>query len=102
MSCEHENFEVQAMVNRIMMPEEEPMAFTVDVQVWCKDCRRPFKFCWTVPAQPDLVPVSIKTMKLRPWLSFGEGSFGITIRPQEDDDPLQLPWLGQSETSGTS
>lgn len=57
MSCKHERFSVQGTVSRLTSEEGgEVHSYTLDVEVWCDECKQPFQFVglpggWS-PAQP--------------------------------------------------
>jgi hypothetical protein len=46
MSCLHKNFKVEARVARLIETEDSdsPNAYTMDLEVHCADCMRPFLF----------------------------------------------------------
>lgn len=50
-ACKHQNFNLIGNVGRIVRPEDEadkdnaqPIAFTVDVKIQCRDCGLPFEW----------------------------------------------------------
>lgn len=86
MKCEHENFRVDAIVNRLT----DTKRFTLDVKVRCVDCSLPFEFiglqCGLLFDQPTCdpsaqelrVPIKPKGSEILPGL--GRGLRGFTVR----------------------
>ena len=60
MTCAHLNFTCNATVNRISDVDEGPvLSYTVDLELHCSDCGKPFTFLgMSVGMQPDRPTVS--------------------------------------------
>lgn len=92
MTCEHLRFESDLNVGRIALEEGGPIAgYVVDCSIRCGDCHQEFEVCWTDPATPNVIPLSLSLQNKRPWVSGMGTIMGWCIRPVEPPEPWQHP-----------
>ena len=103
MTCPHNNFRVVSNVSKVIREEDAPLGveapvemFVAEFAMFCGDCRMPFKFNWTVPADPAVIPLGTQIMSTRPWVSFMNETFGVTISPMENGGR----YIGQTDQVG--
>lgn len=105
MSCKHEKFRVVSNVARVIREEDAPLGaeapvdmFVAEFSIFCADCRLPFQFNWTKPADPAVIPLGREIMSTRPWVSFMNETMGVTISPMENGGR----YLGETHQVGNA